>query len=759
MFELRDFFHLSQLDPLFDQIVSSQRGLIIVAGLDQRPLPKLPIGNLFLPSGRSTLLRVLMEAILTVRPSNRCMVITQDRNLVRIPRQWWRRFQVYTVDSPEAYAERIAEALRRSPGLLVIDRLCVENAGPMLEAARLGLHILAQLDTVFRGVEVVQQLLEMGATPEQLPGLAWVLAVQRMPALCPHCKALALPNPYQLDCLRRRFPDLAEAFFRDAAAYPTDQPDPAEYPLAFYTASGCEHCQKSGRQGDVAVFDVFQASQPMPSLLEQPSLLPMEGYVMELARLGYLSLDDFLQFETGQYHRTFNLLLAQEQALGQANTALQLKLAELEAANRVLKQRTQALISLQEIGQTLISSTDLDDLAARICRRVSEMCGADRAILYYLASDDLVETLAVNGWDPARVPQQLPVDLVVSPKAGPEPLPYNRWPPGIPPRHPDVEGAVLRAGLYVMLIAQEKPVGVMIVHSTLKNQFTPGEIALLQTFANQAALAIQRAGLIAQLRAKIAELEAAQLELAQKERMERELEIARQVQQSVLPRTFPQVPGYHFSALNEPARRVGGDFYDVIALDDDHFGIVVGDASDKGMPAALYMALTRSLLLAEAHRELSPRAVLASVNQLLFELGQPSMFVTVFYGVVERSTRQLTFARAGHDRPFLLHDGSISALDGRGTALGIFQQDGFQLTEDQVCLAPADRLVLYTDGLMDVLNPENMLFDLQRLKSVLQSHADLPVEQLCTAVFDDLAAFRGSAEQYDDMTMVVLEVT
>jgi sigma-B regulation protein RsbU (phosphoserine phosphatase) len=98
----------------------------------------------------------------------------------------------------------------------------------------------------------------------------------------------------------------------------------------------------------------------------------------------------------------------------------------------------------------------------------------------------------------------------------------------------------------------------------------------------------------------------------------------------MLPRTFPQVPGYQFAARNEPARQVGGDFYDVISLGDDHFGIAVADVSDKGMPAALYMALTRSLLLAEAHRERSPAAVLARVNTLLLELGEPNMFVRSF---------------------------------------------------------------------------------------------------------------------------------
>lgn len=204
-------------------------------------------------------------------------------------------------------------------------------------------------------------------------------------------------------------------------------------------------------------------------------------------------------------------------------------------------------------------------------------------------------------------------------------------------------------------------------------------MALLQTFAYQAALALQRAGLIEALRENISQLRAAQAELVKKERMERELELARQVQQSVLPRIFPLMPGYTFAARNEPARQVGGDFYDVILLDAHCFGVVIADVSDKGMPAALYMALTRSLLLAEARRERSPFTVLTNVHRLLLELGEPNMFVTVFYGVVDGPARRLTYARAGHDRPLLLRGGNVQSLGGTGTFLGFPEVDDLHL--------------------------------------------------------------------------------
>jgi sigma-B regulation protein RsbU (phosphoserine phosphatase) len=298
----------------------------------------------------------------------------------------------------------------------------------------------------------------------------------------------------------------------------------------------------------------------------------------------------------------------------------------------------------------------------------------------------------------------------------------------------------------------------MIVHATKQGGFSPGAVSLLQTFAHQAALAIQRAGLFEQLYDKIAQLEAAQAGLAQKERMERELELAREVQQSVLPRVFPAVPGYAFAARNEPAHQVGGDFYDVVQLDGDGFGLVIADVSDKGMPAALYMALTRSLILAEARRERSPRAVLCNVNRLLLELGKADRFVTVFYGVVDVRTRRLTFARAGHDYPLLLREGTVRPLRGRGAFLGFLDQDELGLTQETVDLSPGDRLVLYTDGLTDVCSPGGELLGLDRLCQLLQGCAEGGPSELCDAVFAGVSDYQASVEQFDDMTMLVVQV-
>jgi sigma-B regulation protein RsbU (phosphoserine phosphatase) len=176
------------------------------------------------------------------------------------------------------------------------------------------------------------------------------------------------------------------------------------------------------------------------------------------------------------------------------------------------------------------------------------------------------------------------------------------------------------------------------------------------------------------------------------------------------------------------------------------------------MPAALYMALTRSLLLAESRRDPSPCAVLANVNRLLLELGEPNMFVTIFYGIVDGADRHMIYARAGHDFPLLLRKGAVQPLRGEGACLGILDPAELQLGEEQLTLAPGDRLVLYTDGLKDVMSPDGQLSDRARLESLLRANASLGPRELCAAVFDGLSAYQGGAEQYDDMTLLIVGV-
>ena len=764
MLKLRDFFHLPQLDALVNQLVAEESGLIVLAGINARASAP-QVEEAITPSGLSALFSILIQEILLAHPLAQAVVVAEERSLGRVPRQISRRVHLIRVETPEAYAQQIDIAARQRPGLLVIDRLSPETAAGAMQAAQAGVRVLAQLDSVLTGPAIGQQIVEMGVARDQLSGLRWILTSQRMSVLCDHCKQTVETGSEKFDRLRTRYPHLKQPL-SDLLAEPSSDLKTARANGGFFRATGCEHCHGSGFQGDITIFDIFRNDPEQGDFFSQPSQLSLEEYALQMAGQGILDLDDLLNLERNTLRRTYQMLTASEQALTRTNAELTSKLFELEATNRVMLQRTEVLMSLQDLGQMLISSTNLDELAARVCRRAGELCGADRVTLGLCVEDEhgqSVQVLAVRGWNAALVGTRLEAAHLFDPIQKSRSGRFMQAPHGftaakVAAGQKAKEEPAIKIGVRVPLLSQDQLVGVMIVQSTQKEAFNQGQMALLQTLANQAALAIQRAGLVEDLRAKIDQLEAAQAGLVKKERLERELELAREVQQQMLPHSFPKVPGFAFSAHNEPARQVGGDFYDLFLLDEDHFGVVIADVADKGMPAALYMALTRSLLLAEARRALSPREALLNVNRLLLELGELEGFVSIFYGVVECSTARMRYTRAGHERPLLLRDGEVTHLTGDGAVLGILTGEDLNLSEESLELATGDRLLLYTDGLTDVMNGDGQFSGLVRLEALVRENGGLSGEALCDALFSRLGEFRGAADQFDDMTLFILEV-
>ncbi len=258
-----------------------------------------------------------------------------------------------------------------------------------------------------------------------------------------------------------------------------------------------------------------------------------------------------------------------------------------------------------------------------------------------------------------------------------------------------------------------------------------------------------------QLTKAYAELKAAQAQIIEKEKLEKELQVARRIQSSFLPRELPKVKGYDFGARILPARAVGGDLYDFIPLSKERLGILVGDVSDKGVPAALFMALTSSLLRVEAYRTSSPVKLLQKVNHHLVEMDNDEMFVTILYGILDLSCGQFHYARAGHEIPILMdQDGNlIDPGFGQGQMLGILPDP--VLDEQVIQLDPGSKLLIYTDGVTDATDDNEQPMDRERLLDLLQVNLRKPAQETADNLLAGIQAYQGKNPQFDDITLIV----
>jgi serine phosphatase RsbU (regulator of sigma subunit) len=262
-----------------------------------------------------------------------------------------------------------------------------------------------------------------------------------------------------------------------------------------------------------------------------------------------------------------------------------------------------------------------------------------------------------------------------------------------------------------------------------------------------------------ELQSAYEELKAAQADLVEKERLERELEIAASVQRTLLPASLPEVDDYRFAAFLNPARRVGGDFYDVMVLDGEHVGLVLADVADKSVQAALFMAVTRTLFMVESRRSLSPSQVAADVHRGVMDVAPSAdIFVTAFYGVLHRPSGKLTYVSAGHERPILIRaDGRTEQLEGNGRFLGML--DPLELVEFSAELQPGDRLVIFSDGVPDAVNEAGTQYGYQRMRDYLKKNREWPIKFLVDGLASDVAKWQGELPAFDDLTLLILEMT
>src|SRR5215216_634476 len=245
-------------------------------------------------------------------------------------------------------------------------------------------------------------------------------------------------------------------------------------------------------------------------------------------------------------------------------------------------------------------------------------------------------------------------------------------------------------------------------------------------------------------------------ERIERERVEQELRVARRIQQGSLPKEVPTLEGWQIAPYYQPAREVGGDFYEFLELDDGRVGFVVGDATGKGVPAALMMATTCGMLRLAAQSYSSPGEMLQRVNEALVADIPPSTFVTCFYAILDPQSGRLSYANAGHNLPCCRHDEhAVIELKARGMPLGLMPQMSYE--EEETVLVPGERVLFYTDGLIEAHNPKGEMFGAPRLRGLL-SESPEGGRDLSATLMEELGRFTGEGwEQEDDITLLTLE--
>ena len=252
------------------------------------------------------------------------------------------------------------------------------------------------------------------------------------------------------------------------------------------------------------------------------------------------------------------------------------------------------------------------------------------------------------------------------------------------------------------------------------------------------------------------ELKAAQEQLIEKERLERELQVAADIQLSILPDELPVLDEFGFGARILPARQVGGDLYDIFLLKDNQVGVLIGDVADKGVPSAIFMARAHALIMAEADMGMTAGEVLQVVNRHITRLQKSTQFVTVLYGILDLKTHEFNYARAGHETPLLLHpDGTVERIPhSPGMALGLW--DTVTLDERTITLPPGSTLLLYTDGMTDCRNPRGESFGLDNIKTTLSGLSRVNAQQVCDNLLETLVKYQDGSKQDDDVTLVAI---
>jgi len=418
--------------------------------------------------------------------------------------------------------------------------------------------------------------------------------------------------------------------------------------------------------------------------------------------------------------------------------------------NLLHEQRLSEQEVLLDVSRQLLSRSDPVELAEYIVLEVRSLLACDACALLLPDREDALAFRAASGWlfDPVKEVRSIPND----PRTGPgtametqdtfviedlENTSTAMW------SEPWLEREGMRGHAIVPLILEGRSIGTLVINHRKPRLFHEDEIRLLQLMANHVAIALEKAQL--------------QLDTVERHRLEHELKLAHSIQQNMLPLKCPSRSSWQFAAAYRPAREIGGDFYDFYEFptEPDLLGIIIADVTDKGVPAALFMASCRTILRSIAFSGRDPAAALARANDLIMRDSDTDTFLSAFYALADTDTGRVRYASAGHNPPLLFRavDRTVHTLDARGIVLGVVEIAQFE--QKTVRMEPEDVIVFFTDGVTDTIDTQENLYGQEQFAACLKECGDRDADQILETILDHIDRYSGSAPRSDDLTIVI----
>jgi sigma-B regulation protein RsbU (phosphoserine phosphatase) len=410
---------------------------------------------------------------------------------------------------------------------------------------------------------------------------------------------------------------------------------------------------------------------------------------------------------------------------------------------RVARQ-AQTLAVLNEIAREVTSILDLDPLLERIGELLRRIIDYQMFSILLLNEREQVLEIqyAVRFGHPVMASEKVPLDRGLVGTAVRERRMIHAGDVRKDARYHMVNPET-RSEMAVPLLYKGKVIGVLDLEHVRVNYFNDDHQRTLVTLASQIAVAIENARLYQRV-------------TMQEQRLEHDLDMAREVQLRLLPPTPPRKPHAEFATRFLPARTIGGDLYDFLGYDDKCIGIAMGDVSGKAAPAALYAALISGIMRAASNQCLSPASMLKLLNDSLQERKMDSQYVTMVFAVWNDEKQTLQIANAGAVQPLFCRAGQVETVEAEGFPLGMFKDVSYE--QFTLSTRPGDAIVFFSDGIVDAVNEKEEMFGTERLTEVVRSQLKNTAQGMVDAIYEELSQFQGGVERFDDETVVVLKV-